>query len=247
MERYANRTAVVTGASSGIGRACARRLHREGARVLLLGRREEALRETAAGLDRASVLKVDLRIEEQVTDTARKITAAHDRIDLLVNAAGVIKRDVATHRTSDALWNELLAINFLGPERLTRALIDGLMRSEEAAIVNVASIYGRIVHPGVGAYATIKGALEAWTRALAVDLAPQVRVNAVSPGLVHTPLAYVDRPDFGEHAEEFARAHPMQRIGRPEDIAAAVAFLGSIDASWITGETLVVDGGFTLQ
>jgi NAD(P)-dependent dehydrogenase (short-subunit alcohol dehydrogenase family) len=250
MTRFEDRVALVTGGGTGIGRAIAVRLASEGARVVVTGRRTgpleetvEAIRENGSGA--AEITAGDVSSPEDAERMVAGTVSRFGSLSVLVNNAGVIRRDRPAGKTTPEEWTEQLDINLTGAFLVSRAALPHL-RATGGAIVNVASVLGSVAVPGTAAYQASKAGLLGLTRSMAIDAAPEVRVNAVSPGLVHTPLSYQDRPDFDEHLAEFAEAHPLKRVGRPGDIAAAVAFLASREASWITGTNLTVDGGYTV-
>jgi NAD(P)-dependent dehydrogenase (short-subunit alcohol dehydrogenase family) len=250
MTRFEGRTALVTGGGTGIGRAVAVRLASEGARVVVSGRRSEPLTETVEairenGAGGAEIVKGDVSRAEDAERMVAETVERFGSLSVLVNNAGVIRRDRPAGKTTPEEWTHMLDVNLTGAFLVSRAALPHL-KEQGGAIVNIASVLGSVAVPGTAAYQASKAGLLGLTRSMALDAAPEVRVNAVSPGLIHTPLSYQDRPDFDEHLAEFAEGHPMKRVGRPGDVAAAVAFLASKEASWITGTNLTVDGGYTL-
>lgn len=249
MNRFTGNVALVTGGGTGIGRAIARRLAEEGARVVVAGRRPVPLDETVglirgAGGD-AEAVRGDLTDEVDAKRIVAETVRLYGSLSVLVNNAGSIRRDRPAGATTSAEWRELLDANLSSAFFVSRAALPKL-QDAGGAIVNVASTLAVVSVPGTAAYQAAKAGLLGLTRSMAVDYAPKVRVNAVLPGLVHTPLSYVDRPEFDELRPQFERSHPMGRIGRPEDVAGAVAYLASADAAWVTGTNLVVDGGFSI-
>lgn len=244
---YKDRLAIVTGATSGIGRAVAQKLLAEGARVLASGRSERALAELAASAgDRLATCAADLTEDAapaRVLEAAR--AAFGDGLDLLVNAAGIIAMgDLA--KTDDALWDRMMAVNLRAPFRLLRAALPALA-ARRGAVVNVSSIAGPRSFPGILAYSVSKAGLDQLTRCAAIELAPRgVRVNAVDPGVVVTELhrrAGMTEEAYAAFLERSRETHPLGRAGRAEEIAELVLFLGSERAGWITGETIAIDGG----
>lgn len=249
MKRYTGKVALVTGGGTGIGRAIARRLAEEGALVVVAGRRPTPLDETVglirgAGGD-AEAVRGDLTQEADARRAVEEAIRLYGSLSVLVNNAGSIRRDLPAGATSPAEWRQLIDSNLTSAYLVSRAALPKLSRSD-AAIVNVASTLALVSVPGTAAYQAAKAGLLGLTRSMAVDYAPKVRVNAVLPGLVHTPLSYVDRPEFDELLPSLEKSHPMGRVGRPEDVAGAVAYVASADAAWVTGTTLVVDGGFSI-
>ena len=237
-----DRTALVTGASKGIGRAIAAALAGAGARVMLSSRKQEALDEAAADIDgETATFAAHAGEPEQAEACVDATVEAFGGVDILVNNAATnpymgptIDIDLPRH---DKTWQ----VNFRGPVVWSQLAWQRHMKDHGGSIVNIASIGGLSVEPSIGIYNTTKAALIHLTRTLAVELGPSgVRVNAVAPGLVKTDMARA----LWEPAEDQLAGHmPLRRLGEPEDIAAAVAFLSSDLASWITGHTLVVDGG----
>jgi NAD(P)-dependent dehydrogenase (short-subunit alcohol dehydrogenase family) len=249
-QRFAGKSALVSGASSGIGRAVARALGREGARVVAAGRRrdrlEEVVREITGAGGRASAVTGDVR-EEAVC--ARWVEAARGEgggLDLLVNAAGVI--GTGGPDTAPAEWDRVMDSNLRSVYLLTRAATPELVR-RKGAIVNISSVAGLRPYPGLMSYCVSKAAVDMLTRCTALDLAPHgVRVNAVNPGVVVTELHTVTNavPDYQSFLERSKSTHPLGRVGRPEEIASLVLFLLSDEAGWITGTTSSIDGGRAL-
>jgi NAD(P)-dependent dehydrogenase (short-subunit alcohol dehydrogenase family) len=246
---FHGRRALVTGASSGIGRATALLLAGAGAHVFATGRRAAALsvlERDAAGLrgklDTSAGDVTEAEFRRRVTGAA---VAACGGLDLLVNAAGIIaSADWETTRLED--WDRMLDINLRSVFALCQLVIPHL-KASRGAIVNVSSVTGTRAFPGVLAYCVSKAGVDQLTRCLALELAPHgVRVNAVNPGVVRTNLhraGGMDEERYGKFLEHSATTHPLGRVGEPGDVAAAIAFLASPLSGWITGETIAVDGG----
>jgi NAD(P)-dependent dehydrogenase (short-subunit alcohol dehydrogenase family) len=240
---------IVTGASSGIGRATAVRFGREGAGVVAVGRDEDALTETANAIEQTGGMAVVCRAD--VTDAAapeRIVTTAIERfggITTLVNAAGIIGTG-SVDSTSDGEWDTMMDINARAPFRLMRAATAALIESR-GAVVNVSSVTGLRAFPGVLAYCVSKAAIDQLTRCAALELAPRgVRVNAVNPGVVVSNLHRRGGMTEEKYAEFLTRSretHPLGRPGTTEEIADLIFFLASDAAQWITGETISIDGG----
>ena len=236
------RRILVTGASSGIGRAIAERCVAEGARVLATGRRSEALDE----LDGVRRHVGDLRLPGAPETAVAKAVELLGGLDGVVHAAGTLIRGQDARSTSDQEIDSVLLDNLAVPQRVARAALGALGRG--GSLVLISSQLARIGVPGYSSYCAAKAGVEGLVRSLAVDVgADGIRVNAIAPGLVRTPMAYRGRENFDELEPAIAERHPLRRIGEPADIAGPAVFLLSPAAGWMTGQTVVVDGGFTIQ
>ncbi|HJQ42713.1 MAG TPA: SDR family oxidoreductase [Jatrophihabitantaceae bacterium] len=246
--RFAGRVAVVTGASRGIGLGVAQRLVAEGARVCITARKAEPLAEAAASLggpDTVITVAGGADKPEHREEAIAATVSAFGRIDVLVNNTGINPVYGPLVNVDASAARKIIDVNvFAALEWAGTALKAGLGADGAGAIVNVASIAGLRPSPGIAYYGVSKSALIGLTTQLAAELAPNVRVNAVAPAIVKTRFATAL---FEGHEAETAARYPLGRLGVPEDVGAAVAFLASSDASWITGQTLVLDGGVLLQ
>ena len=246
---FNDKVVIVTGASSGIGRAAAEAFGREGASVVVVGRDETGLAEAATTVRLAGGRPVMCRADVTAADAPDRIvnTAvdAFGGIDVLVNAAGVIASGTL-EATSDETWDAMMAVNARAPFRLMRAVAPHLV-ARKGTVVNVSSVNGLRSFPGVLAYCVSKAAVDQLTRCAAIEMAPLgVRVNAVNPGVTVTNLhrrSGMDEAQYAAFLERSKTTHPLGRAGRPEDVAALIVFLASDRASWMTGETIPIDGG----
>jgi NAD(P)-dependent dehydrogenase (short-subunit alcohol dehydrogenase family) len=246
---FANKVAIVTGASSGIGRAAALRFAESGASVVAVGRDKAALEGTIAEMKHggagAIAMVADVTGDTAPDDIVNTTVTRFGGIDVLVNAAGIIGFG-ATDATSDEDWDRMMNTNTRAPFRLMRAAFPHL-KARKGAVVNVSSVNGRRVFPGLSAYNTSKGALDHLTRCAAIDWASHgVRVNAVNPGVTVTNLhrrAGLDEEKYAAFLARSKETHPLGRPGQVSEVAALIVFLASDDAEFITGETVAVDGG----
>lgn len=249
--RFANKVILVTGASSGIGRACALALGKEGARVVAAGRRAERLEETAKAIRAAGseceIVTGDVRDQATCEAWVKTAAARFGGLDGLVNAAGVIGSGGLLDIDA-AEWDRVMDSNlrsiFLMTKAAARALIE-----RKGSIVNLSSVAGPRPYPNVLAYCVSKAGVDQLTRCAALDLAPHgVRVNAVNPGVVVTELHTVTNAiaDYAGFLERSKTTHPLGRVGNVEEVAALVLFLLSDETPWVTGATYAIDGGRAL-
>ncbi len=235
------KTALVTGASGGIGAAVARALHGAGATVGLSGTRVEPLQALAAELgDRAHVLPCDLGNAEAVEALMKQAVEAMGSVDILVNNAG-ITRDALAMRMSDDDWLDVINVNLTSTFRLCRAAIRGMMKARWGRIINVTSVVAQAGNPGQANYSAAKAGVAGLSRSLAQEVASRgITVNCVAPGLVETAMT---NKLNDEQRGKILAGVPAGRIGKPEEIAAGVLFLASIEAAYVTGATLDINGG----
>jgi NAD(P)-dependent dehydrogenase (short-subunit alcohol dehydrogenase family) len=246
--RFLDKVAIVTGASRGIGLAIARRLVTEGARVTITARGAEGLERAAEELGGSAVaIAVPGKADDPAhrADAVARTVDAYGRIDVLVNNTGInpVAGPVTSIEPSAVL--KIFGVNVAAALAWVEAARSaGLGEHPGAAVVNVASVAGLRPSPPIGVYGASKAALIHATAELALELAPRIRVNAVAPAVVKTVFATML---YEGREEEVAATYPLRRLGVPDDVASAVAFLASQDAAWVTGQTLVVDGGLLLS
>ncbi|WP_193182236.1 3-oxoacyl-[acyl-carrier-protein] reductase [Nisaea sediminum] len=245
MFRLDGKSALVTGASGGIGNAIAKALHAQGAEVVLSGTREAALQALADELgSRAHVVTANLGDAESVAALAKTAEeVASDGIDILINNAGVTK-DGLMLRMKDEDWESVLNVNLTSGFRLSRALLRGMMKRRWGRIVGISSIVGATGNPGQANYAASKAGMVGFTKSLAQEVANRgITANIVAPGFIKT--AMTDVLDEAQH-EKLLAGVPAGRLGTPEDIAASVVYLASEEAAYVTGATIHVNGGMAM-
>jgi 3-oxoacyl-[acyl-carrier protein] reductase len=238
------KTALITGASGGIGGAIATALHKAGATVALHGTRREALEALAAQLgERVHVLPANLSLPEEVEQLAKDAEAALGGLDILVNNAGITK-DGLVMRMKDEDWDAVIAVNLTAAFRLCRAAIKGMMKRRSGRIINITSIVGVTGNPGQVNYCASKAGMIGMTKSLAQEVASRgITVNAVAPGFIAT--AMTDELNDDQKAKLLANI-PLGRMGSSDDIAASVLYLASAEAGYVTGQTLHVNGGMAM-
>jgi NAD(P)-dependent dehydrogenase (short-subunit alcohol dehydrogenase family) len=246
--RVGGKVAVVTGAGSGIGRACALALAREGARVVLVGRRASRLEEVAREIgDAALVVVADISRAEEIAGIVEKTVGRFGGLNVLLNNAGVLHVGTAEEITEEQ-WDQTFNVNVRGLWMLSRAVLGPMRRAGGGSIINMASVLGINGARNRASYAASKGAVVLLTKCMAIDHGHErIRVNAICPGFVETELtaAVLSRaPDPGLVRAERIAVHPIGRLGQPEDIAGLAVYLASDESSWVTGAVFPVDGGY---
>ena len=246
MFELTDRTALVTGATGGIGGAIARALHGQGATVAVSGRQKDKLDRLAAELrDRVHVLPCDLADKSQVAKLVDEAIAKLGRLDVLVNNAG-LTRDNLFMVMKDEQWDEVIAVNLTSTFMLMRAAARAMMRAKTGygRIINVSSVSGIVGNPGQGNYAASKAGMIGMSKSLAREVATRgITVNCIAPGFISTPMTDVLNE---KQVSTIKDAIPAQKFGTPADIAAACVYLASPEASYVTGQTLHVNGGMVM-
>jgi 3-oxoacyl-[acyl-carrier protein] reductase len=238
------KNALVTGASGGIGGAIAEALHAAGATVALSGTREAPLKELAGKLgDRAHVVPANLSDAEAVAGLIKTASEVMGSVDILVNNAG-ITRDNLFMRMSDEEWQQVLDVNLSSVFRLSRAALRGMMKARWGRIINITSVVGQTGNPGQGNYAAAKAGLVGMSKSLAYEVASRgITVNCVAPGFIET--AMTDKLNEDQKGKILTQI-PAGRMGSPAEIAGAVLYLASLEAGYVTGATLHVNGGMAM-
>jgi NAD(P)-dependent dehydrogenase (short-subunit alcohol dehydrogenase family) len=247
--RFAGKVALVTGATSGIGQACAVAFATAGAKVACVGRKENALQDVSARIraldSEALEINADLASAADAERVVNEAVTKFGGIDIIVNAAGHISSGTIENTSLEA-WDEMMNVNVRGAFQLMQKALPSLIE-RRGNIVNVSSVTGLRAFPGVLAYCVSKAAMDQLTRCASLELAAKgVRVNAVNPGVVVTEIhkrGGMSEEAYAAFLEHSKTTHPLGRTGRPEEIAALVLFLASDEASWITGATYSIDGG----
>ncbi|MCX5619236.1 MULTISPECIES: 3-oxoacyl-[acyl-carrier-protein] reductase [Bombella] len=246
MFSLSGKMALITGASGGIGAAIARQLHERGAIVVLSGTREGALQEVAATLGQGRVHIVTANLSDATAAdelVSRAEEAAGQPLDILVNNAG-LTRDTLAVRMKDEDWAQVLKVDLESPFRLARAALRGMQRRRSGRIISISSIVGTTGNPGQANYAAAKAGLVGMSKSLAQEAGRRgVTINVVAPGFVETAMTDA-LPDSVR--EKLLGSIPLGRMGKPEDVAAAVVYLASDEAGWVTGTTLHVNGGMAM-
>lgn len=243
--RLKNKIAIITGGGTGIGLSCARLFCREGARSVIFGRREDRLDEAVTEIgNTALAVSGDITRNEDIKRLVETTIRTYGKVDILINNAGVFTGS-PVHEMQDSDWDAILNINLTGIFKLTREVLPHMMQQKSGSLIHISSILGLIATPNVAAYNTSKGALNQFSRSLAVEYGSSgIRSNAVCPGLIATEMTEELMSDK-ELMQEWSKNYPIGRFGQPDDIAQACLFLASDESSFVTGTLLPVDGGYT--
>jgi len=247
--RLKDKVAIVTGASSDIGAAITKRFVEEGAHVVLVGRRMEALKKTSSAIkngDKQTVtIPCDITDEAQVLQTVDQVFDHYGRIDILVNNAATINDPIHFHEMSDSAWTNLIDINMIGTFKMTKAVLTRMLEKKSGSIINIGSISSERAIPKVHltVYCATKAAINMFTKGIAVEYARKnIRCNCINPGIINAGMIkpYLEYPEAKKVLED---RQPLNRIGEPEDVANAAVYLASDEANWISGIIVNVDGG----
>jgi 3-oxoacyl-[acyl-carrier protein] reductase len=245
--RLADKTVLITGANRGIGKAIALRLAREGAQVAIGARNVTTavavLDEIADSGGQAIAVPMDVTDSASCEAAVASVLAQWHKIDVLVNNAG-ITRDALLLRMNEEQWDAVIDTNLKGVYRCSRAVLRPMLKARSGCIINISSVVGITGNAGQANYAAAKAGIIGFTKSLALELAARnIRVNAIAPGYMETEMTQELAP---EQRSQLLSRIPLGKTGRPEDVAAATAFLVSDDAAYVTGQTLVIDGGISL-
>ncbi len=248
-DRLKGKVGVITGSGTGIGRACALALANEGARVALVGRRKDRIEEVAREIGAAAfAIQSDITLSGQPNSVVDQVVAKCGQLDFLINNAGVLRIGNA-EQISEEDWDQTFNLNVRAVWLLSRAALPHMRKAGGGSIINIASTLGLVVAKNRAAYAPSKGALVLLTKAMAVDHGHEkIRVNAICPSLVETDLSLSiinQAADPAAVRRDRTAAHPIGRLGVPEDVAGLAVYLACDESSWVTGTAVPVDGGYT--
>ncbi|MBC8284318.1 MAG: SDR family oxidoreductase [Nitrospinae bacterium] len=243
--RLKNKTAIITGGGSGIGLATAHAFRKEGAKVVLFGRRKDKLEKAVEEIgDSALLVQGDMTKNDDLDQLINETLHNFKGIDILVNNAGLFN-GAPLHEISDSQWDEMMDINIRSVFQLTKRVLPVMMAQKNGSIIHISSILGLIAVPQVAAYNVSKGALNQFSRSIAVEYGSYgIRSNSICPGLIDTDMT-ADLMKDDALMQEWSKEYPIGRFGKPDDIASACLYLAGDESSFVTGAVLPVDGGFT--
>ena len=243
--RLKDKTAIITGGGSGIGLSTAHAFRKEGAKVILFGRRKEKLQKAAKEIGNSEMpIQGDMTKSNDLDRLINETLNNYKRIDILVNNAGIFDGD-PLHEISDSQWDAMMDINIRSVFQLTKRVLPIMMDQKNGSIIHISSILGLIAVPQVAAYNVSKGALNQFSRSVAVEYGSYgIRSNSICPGLIETDMT-ADLMKDDSLMQEWSKEYPIGRFGKPDDIASACLYLASDESSFVTGTVLPVDGGFT--
>jgi len=243
--RLNNKTAIITGGATGIGLACARLFTREGARVAIFGRRQDRLDQARKEIgDSVLAVQGDITHEQDIQRLVDTTLKELGKVDILINNAGTFTGG-PLHETDAEAWDRVFNINMTGVFQLTRRVLPSMVEQGSGSIIHISSILGMVAMPQTAAYNASKGALNQFSKSIAVEYGAQgIRSNALCPGMIETEMTEELRSDTAL-MEEWIKDYPLGRFGQPEEVAQACLFLASDESAFITGTTLPIDGGYT--
>ncbi|TDJ50792.1 MAG: SDR family oxidoreductase [Nitrospina sp.] len=243
--RLNNKTAIITGGATGIGLACARLFTREGARVAIFGRRQDRLDQARKQIgDSVLAVQGDITHEQDIQRLVDTTLKELGKVDILINNAGTFTGG-PLHETDAEAWDRVFNINMTGVFQLTRRVLPSMVEQGSGSIIHISSILGIVAMPQTAAYNASKGALNQFSKSIAVEYGAQgIRSNALCPGMIETEMTEELRSDTALMAE-WIKDYPLGRFGQPEEVAQACLFLASDESAFITGTTLPIDGGYT--
>ena len=243
--RLKDKTAIITGGGTGIGLATAHAFYQEGAKIILFGRRKEKLEKAVEKLGGSAIIvQGDMTNNNDLDKLINETLHNFKKIDILVNNAGLFNGS-PLHEISDSQWDEIMDINIRSVFQLTRRVLPVMLSQKYGSIIHISSILGLIAVPQVAAYNVSKGALNQFSRSIAVEYGSSgIRSNSICPGLIATDMT-ADLMQDADLMKEWSKEYPIGRFGKPEDVANACLYLASDESSFVTGITLPVDGGFT--
>ncbi len=243
--RLNNKTAIITGGATGIGLACARLFTREGARVAIFGRRQDRLDQARKQIgDSVLAVQGDITHEQDIQRLVDTTLKELGQVDILINNAGTFAGG-PLHETDAEAWDRVFNINMTGVFQLTRRVLPSMVEQGSGSIIHISSILGMVAMPQTAAYNASKGALNQFSKSIAVEYGAQgIRSNALCPGMIETEMTEELRQDTALMAE-WIKDYPLGRFGQPEEVAQACLFLASDESAFITGTTLPIDGGYT--
>ena len=243
--RLKDKTAIITGGGTGIGLATAHAFYQEGAKIILFGRRKEKLEKAVEKLGGSAIIvQGDMTNNNDLDQLINETLHNFQKIDILVNNAGLFNGS-PLHEISDSQWDEIMDINIRSVFQLTRRVLPAMLSQKYGSIIHISSILGLIAVPQVAAYNVSKGALNQFSRSIAVEYGSSgIRSNSICPGLIATDMT-ADLMKDADLMKEWSKEYPIGRFGKPEDVANACLYLASDESSFVTGITLPVDGGFT--
>ena len=237
------KVALVTGATGGIGGSIARALHNAGATVVLTGRRQEVLDKMSSEIEGSIAVAADFNQDGAAQDLIKQVEEKAGKIDILVNNAG-LTRDGLSMRMSNEDWMEVIEVNLTASFHLIRAAMKGMMKRRSGRIINISSVVGAIGNPGQANYAASKAGLVGMSKSIAAEIASRgVTVNNIAPGFIETAMTDALNDD---QKKNLLQKVPAGRLGQPDEIAAAVVFLASNEAAYMTGETIHINGGMAM-